>query len=72
MFQPIHADPKVTSLLSHCSIVAKECGEAQSAMIRAAANASAKNFEEAEKECAEARDVVDAAIAILRKQRGAA
>ncbi|PTW45675.1 hypothetical protein [Rhodovulum kholense] len=72
VFQLIHTDPKITSLLSHCGIVAKECGEAQAALIRAAESASAKNYETAEKECEEARNAVDEVIAIIRKQRGTA
>ncbi|PTW43924.1 hypothetical protein [Rhodovulum kholense] len=72
VFQPIDLGPNVASLYSHCSDIAKECGEAQAATLRAAESAKGRDCQEAEREIDEAVEALLRAKAIIRKQRGAA
>ena len=72
VFQPVEVPASVTSLFAHCGTVAKECGEAQAAALRAAEMASADACEAAEREIAEAVEALLRARAMIQERRGAA
>lgn len=64
VFQPVDISSNVTSLYEQCGDVAKECGEAQAATIRAAEKACARSDREAVAE-------IDEAVAALLNARAA-
>lgn len=72
VFAPVEVTGNVESLFSHCGTVARECGEAQAAALRAAERASADACEAAEREIDEAVQALLRARAMIRHQRGAA
>ena len=71
VFQPVQL-AEVTSLHDHCCDVAKECGEAVSAAIRATNSNSRNEIEEADREINEAVEALLRARGALRAKRGAA
>lgn len=71
VFQPVEV-VGVTNLHDHCCDVAKECGEAQAATIKAAYSSKRNEIDEAEREIDEAIGALVRARAALRGQRGAA
>jgi hypothetical protein len=68
-FQPMIRTAEA-SLYEHCSLVAKECGEAQAAAIKAAHSAEAQDIEEADREIGEAIAALARARAALKPKRG--
>lgn len=64
VFSPVELSGNVTSIYTQCGDVARECGEAQAAIIRAAEMASHQSVAEAERE-------IDEAVAALMRARGA-
>ncbi|QFT47832.1 hypothetical protein FIU97_14715 [Roseivivax sp. THAF40] len=69
MFQPVVAAENVTTLYAHCSAIAKECGEAQAATIRAAECMSADALDAAERELDEAQAAIARARGEVRARR---
>ena len=72
VFEPVLNEADVVSLYARCGIVAKECGEAQAAIIRAAETMKLGHLEEAEREIDEAIAVLIKAKADIRLKRDAA
>ncbi|WP_353472342.1 hypothetical protein PVT71_13695 [Salipiger sp. H15] len=64
VFQPVVSATNVTSLYAHCGEIARECGEAQAAAIRAAEKASSRSIADAERE-------IDEAVAALLRAKAA-
>ncbi|WP_353475537.1 hypothetical protein PVT71_18375 [Salipiger sp. H15] len=64
VFRPVEMQGNVTSIFAQCGDVARECGEAQAAIFRAAEKASVQSVAEAERE-------IDEAVAALMRARGA-
>ncbi|WP_109464388.1 hypothetical protein [Albibacillus kandeliae] len=72
VFQPVQPGADVVSLAKRCSLVAKECGEAQAAAIHASDTLSVRDIEAAEREIDEAITSLVQARAHLRCEKGAA
>ncbi|TMV11922.1 hypothetical protein [Arenibacterium halophilum] len=72
VFEPVLSQADVISLYARCGLVAKECGEAQAAIIRAAETLKAGHLDEAEREIDEAIAVLVKAKADVRQKRGVA
>ncbi|MBE9635761.1 hypothetical protein [Salipiger mangrovisoli] len=72
IFQPVEVGGVVTSLYSQCGSVAKECGEAQAAIIRAAEKASTRAKADALCEIDEALEALMRARASIVAMRDAA
>lgn len=72
IFQPVADSTSVSSLYAHCGMVAKECGEAQAATIKAAASADRNDIVDAEREIDEAIAALTRAKAEVRARRGSA
>ncbi|MCA0945873.1 hypothetical protein [Alloyangia pacifica] len=72
VFQPVEVGGSVTSLFSQCGVVAKECGEAQAAIIRVIEKASGPSSQAALCEIDEAVEALMRARASIVASRGAA
>ncbi|SER50483.1 hypothetical protein SAMN04490244_101290 [Tranquillimonas rosea] len=72
VFQPVDVQTNVTSLYEQAGATAKEFGEAQAAMLRAAEHNSKGNRDAADREIDDAVQYLLSYKALMRKQRGAA
>lgn len=72
VFQPVNLGVNDANLYSHCCTIAKECGEASAATIRAAEMSTVNALDDAERELMEAQEAIARGLAEVRRRKAVA